>query len=42
MFKCHNGTACIPIRWECDGEEDCDDGSDEDSVLCGMLKLSLR
>uniref|UniRef100_A0A914DFL6 Uncharacterized protein n=1 Tax=Acrobeloides nanus TaxID=290746 RepID=A0A914DFL6_9BILA len=29
MFKCKSGR-CIPQSWKCDGDSDCDDGSDED------------
>jgi len=28
QFTCDNG-ACIPISWQCDDENDCEDGSDE-------------
>ncbi|GMS99188.1 hypothetical protein PENTCL1PPCAC_21363, partial [Pristionchus entomophagus] len=28
--KCrHGGTLCIPDIWKCDGDTDCDDGSDD-------------
>ncbi|XP_037050177.1 low-density lipoprotein receptor-related protein 8-like isoform X8 [Bradysia coprophila] len=33
QFKCKNNR-CIPLRWQCDQESDCGDGSDEDSALC--------
>ena len=30
---------CIPMRWTCDGEPDCDDRSDEHEKICGRLLL---
>ncbi len=29
MFRCHDGSVCLPLNWVCDGDEDCHDGSDE-------------
>lgn len=28
-FVCEDGSSSLPVEWQCDGEEDCDDGSDE-------------
>ncbi len=38
---------CIPAIWKCDAVDDCSDGSDEDSQLCGngkpfIIFLSFR
>lgn len=35
-FKCKNGK-CIPLRWRCDFDMDCSDGSDEDPTMCTDL-----
>uniref|UniRef100_A0A8C1U7X5 Very low-density lipoprotein receptor n=1 Tax=Cyprinus carpio TaxID=7962 RepID=A0A8C1U7X5_CYPCA len=32
-FVCRSGQ-CIPKRWQCDGEPDCEDGSDESIEMC--------
>lgn len=32
-FVCLSGQ-CVPNRWQCDGDPDCEDGSDESSELC--------
>jgi len=32
-FQCNNGQ-CIPSGWECDGEEDCISGEDEQQQKC--------
>jgi len=37
-FQCHNGQ-CIPYTFECDGEQDCLDGSDEQ--YCSGFTVSI-
>lgn len=32
-FVCISGQ-CVPNRWQCDGDPDCEDGSDESAEQC--------
>ena len=38
LFRCVIGHPCIPGSWKCDGDNDCIDGSDETTALCGTSK----
>lgn len=29
QFKCHDNRTCVPLSYKCDGDQDCDDNSDE-------------
>ena len=39
QFACSSGQ-CIPSKWYCDGEVDCDDKSDEIPDLCAGQYIS--
>uniref|UniRef100_A0AC34G4W4 Uncharacterized protein n=1 Tax=Panagrolaimus sp. ES5 TaxID=591445 RepID=A0AC34G4W4_9BILA len=34
-FRCRDGRQCVPQFFQCDGEQDCQDGSDE--VGCSRI-----
>ncbi|GFO20808.1 LOW QUALITY PROTEIN: low-density lipoprotein receptor-related protein 1 [Plakobranchus ocellatus] len=40
QFQCASGSKCIPFWWQCDGNEDCEDGSDE-THNCGVYYCPL-
>ena len=44
-FQCVDNGMCVNIAWQCDGQPDCDDGSDEkgcgESSVYSNLSVSL-
>ena len=38
QFHCATGSHCLSERFVCDGEDDCDDGSDEKEDMCRSAK----
>ncbi|KAA8591055.1 hypothetical protein FQN60_001998 [Etheostoma spectabile] len=38
-FKCQNNR-CIPLRWLCDGDNDCGNDEDESNTTCSVVKRS--
>ena len=38
-FICSDGRKCIEKSFVCDGDNDCDDGSDEDKIVCSKFSL---
>lgn len=34
LFLCTDGSGCVERRFICDGDRDCNDGSDEEASVC--------
>ena len=42
-FQCTNGLPkCLPPLWVCDGERECEDGSDEALEVCSELQIGIN
>jgi len=39
-FRCVGDSRCIPLRWRCDGEKDCEDKSDEHPESCSKFPIN--
>ena len=40
--QCADGKKCIQKYWICDGEKDCDDGSDETDSFCSKFLFTIK
>ena len=40
-FRCGNDSMCMPLMWQCDGERDCQDHSDEVMNVCSKSEHHL-
>lgn len=40
-FKCQNNR-CIPLRWLCDGDNDCGNDEDESNSTCSGIVRSVQ
>ncbi|CAI5513654.1 unnamed protein product [Closterium sp. Naga37s-1] len=41
QFRCHDSSGCVPDEAVCDGQEDCNDGSDESGDDCELISGCL-